>query len=48
MEWFAKAAAQGLQGSMTTLGMMYREGNGVEPDEAKAREWFRKAGFEDL
>jgi TPR repeat protein len=32
---------------MTTIGMMYREGNGVERDEEKARVWFRKAGFED-
>ena len=33
---------------MTTIGMMYREGNGVERDEEKAREWFRKAGFDDF
>ena len=46
--WFEKAAGQGLQGAMTTIGMMYREGNGLPRDEEKAREWFRKAGFEDF
>jgi hypothetical protein len=48
IEWFEKAAEQGLQGAMTTLGMMYREGNGVARDEEKAREWFRKAGFDEF
>ena len=48
IEWFEKAAEQGLQGAMTTIGMMYREGNGVERDEEKAKEWFRKAGFDDF
>ena len=46
--WFEKAAEQGLQGAMTTIGMMYREGNGVARDEEKAREWFRKAGFDEV
>ena len=48
LEWFSRAADQGLQGAMTTIGMMYREGNGVERDEEKARDWFRKAGFDDF
>ena len=29
---FRKAADQGLVGSLTTLAMMYQEGNGVEKD----------------
>jgi TPR repeat protein len=33
---------------MTTIGLMYREGTAVERDEEKAREWFRKAGFDDF
>jgi hypothetical protein len=48
LAWFSRAADQGLQGAMTTIGMMYREGNAVERDEERAKEWFRKAGFEDL
>jgi hypothetical protein len=40
------AAAQGMLGSLTTLGMMYQEGNGVEKDEEKAREYYKKAGFD--
>jgi TPR repeat protein len=44
--WFEKAAAHGLQGSLTTLGMMYQDGYGVEKDEARAVEYYRKAGFD--
>ena len=29
LEWFTRAAEQGLQGAMTTIGMMYRDGNGT-------------------
>jgi TPR repeat protein len=48
LEWFTKAAEQGLQGAMTTIGMMYRDGTVLERDEEKAREWFRKAGFDEF
>jgi TPR repeat protein len=48
LDWFSRAAEQGLQGAMTTIGMMYREGRLVERDEEQAREWFRKAGFDDF
>ena len=44
--WFERAAAQGLQGSLTTLGMMYQDGYGVEKDEAKALAYYKKAGFD--
>ena len=46
IEWFQKAADQGLVGSLTTLAMMYEEGNGVEQDIDKANELYRAAGFE--
>ena len=46
-EWFSRAAEQGMSGSCATLGMMYENGNGVEKDAAKAREWYRRAGFSD-
>jgi TPR repeat protein len=46
VQWFRKAADQGLVGSMTTLAMMYEEGNGVEQDLEKANELYRAAGFE--
>jgi TPR repeat protein len=29
---------------MNGLGVLYRDGNGVPRDYAKAREWFEKAG----
>jgi hypothetical protein len=46
VEWFQKAAEQGLVGSLTTLAMMYEEGNGVEQDIDKANELYRAAGFD--
>ncbi|HED18494.1 MAG TPA: sel1 repeat family protein, partial [Gammaproteobacteria bacterium] len=46
IEWFEKAAQQGLVGSQTTLAMMYEEGRGVEQDIEKANELYRAAGFE--
>jgi glutamyl-tRNA reductase len=43
-----KAAEQGLQGSLTTLAMMYEQGEGVEKDIEKAKELYKAAGFDDL
>jgi len=43
--WYTKAASQGLVGSLTTLAMMYEEGNLVEQDKEKAKELLKKAGF---
>jgi TPR repeat protein len=48
LRWFEKAAEQGLQGSMTTIGLMYKEGNGVQVDPEKAKFWFNKAGFDEF
>jgi TPR repeat protein len=46
VKWFTMAADQGLQGSQTTLGMLYEQGSaGVEKDLDKAKEWYAKAGF---
>ena len=43
IEWFTKAARQGLSGSMVTLGMIYDSGDGVEKDEEKAQQWYQRA-----
>jgi hypothetical protein len=47
IEWFKRAAEQGLTGSMTTLAMMYEQGNGVPKDMDEARKWYHAAGFDD-
>jgi TPR repeat protein len=44
--WFNKAADAGMQGSMTTLAMMYRDGNGVEQNQQEADRLFKMAGFD--
>jgi len=46
VEWFHKAADCGMQGSMTTLAMMYRDGNGVEQNKQEADRLFTLAGFD--
>jgi len=48
VEWFKRAADQGLAGSQTTLAMMYEQGDGVEKDPEEARRWYRKAGFDEM
>ena len=45
MEWFTRAADQGLAGSKTTLAMMYQEGTLVERDEERAARLLKEAGF---
>ena len=45
LQWLGKAAAQGLQGSMTTIAMMYEQGMGVPADPERAKHWYRRAGF---
>ncbi len=50
VEWFLKAAKQGLASAQYDLGLMYEFGRGVEQSDEKAREWYQKAadqGFED-
>jgi TPR repeat protein len=46
VNWFEKAAAQGLMGSLTTLAMMYEEGKGVARDPDEAKRLYKLAGFE--
>ena len=42
-KWSLKAAEQGIAEAQHNLGICYAEGCGVEEDETKAVEWFRKA-----
>ena len=48
IEWFTKAAEQGLMGSATTLAMIYEEGKLVPQDLEKSQYWYKKAGIEKL
>ena len=43
MEWFHKAAEQGVAAAQFFLGLMYADGRGVAKDERKAAEWFQRA-----
>ena len=45
IEWFERAANEGMMGSATTLGMIFEEGKIVEQDLRKAEEWYKKAGI---
>ncbi|MBK5971158.1 MULTISPECIES: tetratricopeptide repeat protein [Thiorhodovibrio] len=41
--WLEKAAAQGFADAMQWLSQCYARGDGVEPDEAQAAVWLKKA-----
>ena len=43
IEWYRKAAEQGLQSAQNYLGYAYTNGQGVPKDISKGIEWFRKA-----
>jgi len=43
MTWYQKAAAQGDAQAEHNIGALYFNGQGVERDEAKAREWWERA-----
>jgi hypothetical protein len=43
VEWFRRAAEQGLAGSQMTLGMLYEQGIGVEKNETEAKKWYEMA-----
>lgn len=43
VKWFRKAADQGYGDAMVSLGVLYKTGNGVPQDKAKAAEYFEKA-----
>ena len=42
-ELFAKAAAKGNAEAQRRLGVLYRDGVGVEVDGRRAKDWFDKA-----
>jgi TPR repeat protein len=41
VQWFTKAAQQGLARAQNNLGVMYEDGNGVTKDDVEAVKWFR-------
>ncbi|WP_049236560.1 tetratricopeptide repeat protein [Moraxella canis] len=43
VEWYTKAANQGLAYAQTNLGLMYYEGQGVRQDYYQAFKWYTKA-----
>ena len=43
VQWYRKAAEQGLANAQSNLGVMYKEGRGVRQDDAQAVQWYRKA-----
>lgn len=43
MKWALRAAEQGQPEAMELVGRMYQEGQGVDKDSDKAKEWFWKA-----
>ncbi|KAG0275710.1 hypothetical protein BGZ95_008458, partial [Linnemannia exigua] len=47
MDWYLKAAEQGLASAQVNVGDMYDYGRGVPQDFTKAMEWFRKAAAQD-
>jgi hypothetical protein len=43
LDWFLRAADQGLSGAQFNLGLCYAEGTGVAIDYTEARKWFLRA-----
>ena len=43
MEWYLKAADLGNAYAMNNIGVMYRNGWGVEKDLDEANKWYKKA-----
>ena len=43
MRWYSKAAGQGHADAQYNLGLCYRNGRGVQKDDADAVKWYRKA-----
>lgn len=48
LEWFQKAAGQGLAEAEYTLGMMYYEAQGAARDYVQAAQWLHKAAEQGL
>ena len=50
IEWYEKAAKQGLAQAQINLGLMYENGQGMDQDDSMAMRWYAKAaaqGHED-
>ena len=47
VEWFSKAAEQGLALAQLNLGSCYFDGTGVAKDEERAVEWYSKAAEQE-
>ena len=50
MKWYRKAADAGNADAMTSIGVLYHNGEGVTRDYGEAMKWFRKdadAGYAD-
>lgn len=45
--WYALAAEQGVSEAQNNLGVMYKDGQGVNQDYAEAARWFMKAAEQD-
>ncbi len=43
VQWYRKAAEQGVAKAEFNLGLMYDNGLGVKQDYAKGAKWYRKA-----
>ena len=43
LKWFKKGAAAGNENAMNNLGIIYRDGIGVEADQVESHAWFMKA-----
>ena len=47
-KYYRQAAEKGHAGAQNNLGVCYKKGEGVEPDDAKAAYWYRKAAEQGL
>jgi uncharacterized protein len=47
MRWFRLASDQGFHRARTNIGLLYKNGWGVQQDYAQALDWFRRAAGHD-
>ena len=48
VEWYAKAAKQGLAGAQCCLGFMYYNGHGVKQSDSDAIRWYGMAAKQGM
>ena len=48
MNWYRKAADQGLAEAQHNMGMLYYHGYGVAENQRTAASWFKRAALQDL